>query len=310
MKRIFFLLLVVPIIFSSCSKDKEEEPVALDSYEGSEIKKIIDEYSIRKQGLKIESFVLGTDTTIFFNGRINGKLWVGGFETKSKEQILDWIENEKLDTVISYHKGYGVYDNLMIKKFVLAFPYKYNNSFCFLLRGHDQDGGMYKSSCDLYFLQNNVMKKLRTIYSAHSGLDHFVGITPWHHGIVVKKTSEKHVCFNMQGDSLFTINSGFGIKPSYSPINYEECIDFSTATATTDLRMSFFRRLNLKTNETIWKNEIFPLNNLPKNTRFDNYTITKANNEWTYNVNYTLFDGTKSSVRILLNIENGKFELK
>lgn len=313
MKKIKLLALAITLCLLGCSNNPDEP--LLENSENSETfsEKLIKEYNINKQGLNIESVTNGIDTShIFLNGRINGHLWIGEYEKKSKKQILDWIENSELDTIVNYYKGYGEYGTFNVKKFALDYPYENNNAFCFLLWGRDNVSGMNKNvSSDLYFIQNSsTIKKYRTIYSSQNSLKYYQKITPWHQGVVVEKAYEEHVCFNMQGDSLFTINSVFGIKDSYSPINYEECIDFSTSTTTKDLRKSFFQRIDLKNNQSIWINPMLPLSDIPNNVRFENYTIEKLANEWTYIVNYTLYDGSKKTTLIKLNIGNGNFVVK
>jgi hypothetical protein len=115
----------------------------------------------------------------------------------------------------------------------------------------------------------------------------------------------------MQGDSLYTINSGWGVKSSYIAINYEECIDFYVGIYESFNSLTFHcKRVNLKTEEIIWEHKPETLKDLPKNTKVDSYTIEKTNNIWVYVVNYTLFDGTKGNVHISLNIDSGKSELK
>jgi len=309
MKKVISFALMA-MILNGCSK--YEEPLNVISNVNDPIQILTKEYNINKQGLTVESAISGIDTsTIYFNGRINGKLWVGAYEKASKKQLLDFTENVKLDTVVNYSLGNGQYDSFGVQKFALFYPYEYNNSFCFLLLGY---GGQERkgTSDDLYFIQGNTVKKYRTISPYQNCYNQII---PWYQGIAVEMSDiiySGDICYNMQGDSLFTTKYDYHIRlGSYSPISYEECIDFFHSSY---LNGYFFQRINLKTGETIWeirnKDGSGPFNYLPEKTRLDNYTITKSNNEWTYTVNYTLYNGQKGIAMIVLDIKSGQFEIK
>ncbi|MDR3366959.1 MAG: hypothetical protein LBO71_08345 [Prevotellaceae bacterium] len=305
MEKILFAIFIIwPFIFSSCVENEDPHPTEIITIPETQFGQLIKEYNINKDGLVVESVVNGIDTALLvFNGRIGAKLWVGYYKKEDKSQILDWTETTKLDTIVNFYKGYGEYDNLKVEKFALGFPYKFKNSFCFLLFGRESEMISYKASSDLYFINSNsLIKKLKTISTQRY---HYQQIIPWYDGIVAKLGNENFVCYTMSGDSLFTFKNGIGIK-AYSAINYEECIDFGLNSS--DFHKYFFRRINLQSNETIWTNDNQPLKDLPNNARLDKINIQKNDNIWVYEVNYTQFDGTKQVVKISLNINNGVFE--
>lgn len=318
MKELIFTLIAVFILaFSSCSKDGNEPELnyAINTFESAAIEAIIKEYSIKKEGLDIESFICNLDSTILYvNGRVKGSLWVGGYEILTKRQILDFTENSKLDISINLNLGYGEYYKFDIEKYVIwpRPPYSLNGSTCFILVGRSSRGDrgeMVNGSCDLYFLHGNTLKnKYRSIYSPVRGaVNNYEEIIPWFESVMIKMGSiyleNEYQCFDLQGNYLFTANNYFHGNGE-QPISLQECIKFYQMTESNSF---IAERLNVKTGTTIWEKTIQPFT---EKVRMGKYTIAKSNNIWDYFIPYTNFDGTKGNIQISLNIENGNFEIK
>ncbi|MDR2131667.1 MAG: hypothetical protein LBP56_10990 [Odoribacteraceae bacterium] len=306
-KGVFIMKMPILIIFSfmllCCSKDKEiptPDPINPDSW----LDDFMNEYNIRKQGLKLAWTTTGIDTsTVYAIGILDGKLWVGGYGKATKRQFFDWVEDVELDTVINYYKGYGEYGSFKVDAYILLYPYQNNNAYCFLLSRWNRTDNLLIMN-DLYFVRDGLSKKNRGRYD---------GIIPWYQGILVPTLCDgdiAHICFNMQGDSLFLAKNEPNIEYSCTPIDFEEYINFVGCLNNRDVRAAFFQRVNLKTRKIIWENKTMPLKDLPDNTRFDYYAVEKSNNTWTYSVYYTLYNGTKGSSNIVLDIITGQFELK
>lgn len=79
--RNIFLLLSISIIFLRCSKE-EDEPLSL--FEEQALEYGIDISLINIDGVMEDSLY------IFFNGRIDNKNWMAGFEKNSGENIIDY----------------------------------------------------------------------------------------------------------------------------------------------------------------------------------------------------------------------------
>lgn len=306
MKKLL-LIVLSGIVICGCSGGKDNTPTYTPGdgdYMGgfNDYKK---EYNINKDGLEIDYMSTGIDTTtVYFNGRIDGKLWVGGYEKGSKKEILDWADNVRLDTVVNYNKGYGIYENFKVYRYNISFPYKYENAYCFILNG----GGSDNSFSDLYFINNNnLTKKHRSVGSYNS--EAFRYIFSWFEGVMVENKKEELVCFNMQGDSLFVVQDRsiyYYVESNSCPISYEECIRLIYNYS--GFNGFYFERLNLKTKEIIWEEKIMPLTDIPENARINGHTISKSGNEWTYVFNHTLYSGEKGTTTILLNIDSGELE--
>lgn len=307
-------------LFLACSHEEEEKTptdfYTAESFFSSPFSQIKSEYNINKEGLRIEYFANGwngidrtdsiitlpdTDTLLFVNGRIDGKLWIGCYDKKTKKQYLDWTSPEKMDTVITSYKGYGEYEKTVIDNYRIYYPCKNKNKYCFELVGR----GTSSITSFLYFIGDN---KLTKKYTTNYGYK----ISPWFESVLIQYGSSKNVCYNMMGDSLFTVNGNIGIGYNLNrqiPINIDEMIDFDWRGENYPNDPCHFKRVNIRTGETIWEAKNLPLN-FPDKARLSDYRIKKSGNICEYTGNYILYDGAKGTFRILLNINTGQFELK
>lgn len=303
-------------LFLACSH--EETPFVDDRYSLPQIK---NEYNINKKGLTIEEVTDGwnvidstdsiiimpdTDTLLFVKGRINGKLWIGCYDKKTKKQYLDWTSPEKLDTVITYNMGYGEYEKVVINNYDLNYPCKNKNKYCFELVGRGNSSPI--SIPFLYFIDDG---KLTKKYTASDCCDKII---PWFESVIIQYDFSKRVCYNMMGDSLFIVKDIFPMAIEYNldrqiPINIEEMIFFDWQGENYPNNPCHIERVNIRTGKTIWQAKNSSLN-FPDKVRLSDYRIKKSGNICEYAGNYVLYDGTKGTFSILLNIDTGQFELK
>lgn len=321
MKKILSIICLA-CLFSACSSDdppvttvtETEDTFWTNPEPFSGIKK---GYNINKEGLKIEGYRAPIDSTcqvdsgtIFIHGRIDGKLWVGCYDVANKTQYLDWTESEKLDTVAILYKGYGEYDTIKIsERFTVEDVYVYKNykSCCFILKTYPPSS--QNSYSNLYFITDGILSKKHTRKYPEK---HFDKIRPWYEGVLVS-TSSQTICYTLTGDSLFTadFNTRTGVVKLYlSPVNREEAIIFNEYEYRKENYSYYFERVNIKTGESVWSNEGKPLKQLPNRAKINFKEIKKSGNIWEFIFDYILYDGTKGTAHILLNIDTGHCELK
>jgi len=314
MKKILFFLFAL-VMFAGCSKD-EEQPTTHEAYIETTLDILRKEYNITKEGLFLESFSDGIDTNqFFFNGRFNKSLWIGCYDKKTKKQIFEWVEKDKLDTIFHLNIGFGEYSDVKVKVFYIKYPYYADGQFYFILWGYNPDisnnsfTGRIISS-DLYFIKNNnLLKKQRSV--TYPIASFYQDIKPWFNSIFSKYQDNINICFSANGDSLFSFDNVLSTIERSEPISIEECIEFNASFLTSNVRDFYFKRINLKTNKILWINQNRPFNNIPKNDRLDKKIIEKNNNIWTYSFFFTSFiDGAKYTKRINLNIETGELIFK
>lgn len=299
---------MLTIFLGGCSNDESpSEELIIDRINNLDLLK--KEYNITIDGLSLESFTYGIDTTqIFINGRINETLWIGCYNKTTKNMIFEWAESEKLDTVFYLHKGYGEYSNFFIKRFFIRYPLYKNGQLYFLLWGYNEgqiniDGRIISS--DLYFIKNNSLVKKRRSYSLPIDEAFYQNIIPWEKSIFSKYNNE-YICFSSDGDSLYSTNK---ISVDHEPINIEECI-FHKGPRNSNENIYYFSRLNLKNSDTVWENEIKPIVNFSTNDKLDSTVIKKNNSIWDYSFFYTRFDGNRYAIQLELDIELGSLTSK
>lgn len=307
MKKLLFILIAFKL-FSSCTPTELNPEDVFISTE-TDFDKLAQEYNIQKDGLFLEDVIIGVDTTqIFFNGRFNDKLWIGVYNKTTKSQIFEWSEDAKLDTIFNLHIGYGEYSNFKVEKFFLRYPYYTNGQLNFLLWGwgyNDKTMSMNGRiiSSDLYFIKNNSFIKKQRSFTYPISDAFYYNIVPWENSIF-SKFQNKYICFSTEGDSIYSTET---VSDYYEPINIEECIELRKDYVTNESRMFYFRRLNLKSNETIWKTEN-TLVGMPINDRLDKVTLEKGTNTWVYKFICTAFVGGEYIIKVELNIESGELE--
>ena len=289
----------------SCSKDAVDIPIDRNTDES--FWNPFKEYNINKEGLILELSSVGLDTTqLFINGRYKERLWIGCYNKITKEQIFEWTESEKLDTVFHLNIGYGDFSDVNIERFVIRSPYYVDKQLYFILQGRNHDRIV---SSDLYFIKNKSLIRKNRSFAYPDG-SFYQDIKPWYNSIFSKYNQDENICFSLEGDSLFIYDDTFSTIKYSEPISIEECIEFNQEAIGYNLRNCFFKRKNLKTNKTIWSNDIKPFENLPLSARIDDKSLEKDNNIWTYSYFYTLIDGSKHSKVINIDIESGELTIK
>ena len=302
MKKQLFVMIVFQLLFACSNDDSIDEPTSI--VEGNQLNALINEYNINKDGLQIESYTTGIDTTqLFFNGRIDNKLWIGCYDKQTKNKITEWTEKTNLDTILNLNTGYGEYSDFRIVKFFIEYPYYNEEQLYFLLWGYNDEtiniNGRIISS-DLYIISNNSLANKKRSFTYPTGDKFYQNITPWINSIF-SKYSNQYICYSSEGDSLYSRDENITVDDE--PISVEESI-YSSAHYDTDTTITFyFKRYNLKNDEIVWKNSVS--NNLLSDSRLDSTILEKADSIWDYTFYYTLMDGTKFNRKIGVDINSG-----
>ncbi|MCI1780182.1 MAG: hypothetical protein LKI53_09545 [Bacteroidales bacterium] len=300
-----FLLIFVLITVCACSSSKDEEPQASTTNDG-QIAKIAKEYGIAEDTIPyIESVISGIDTNqIYFNGRINKRLWISGFEKLSKERIFNWTEKAQLDTHLTVNMGFGEYKEFSFSNLLLRCLYKQNNNYTFILRSNNSVNDNFAFTY-LYFINNNILiKKYQRFYYDNFG-ETFNEIIPWSKGIMITRGStlqleSDYFFYDMQGDSLYQAKM---IPDSdYEAVNNDEFIKKDIDQSEKSIN---FQRGNLKTGEILWNSSSTIIDASNEAIRIDNIDISKKDDIWTYTINYTMYSGTKKKVCLYVDISDG-----
>ena len=146
--------------------------------------------------------------------------------------------------------------------------FKNYDSYCFILNSSGSAPYRFCYS-HLYFITNGILSKKHTREYPEM---RFEKIRPWYDGVLISAGSHT-ICYTSTGDSLFTATEDFGIweegRGYFFPINREEAIIFSYyGTISIDIENNFyhtfhFNRVNIKTGESVWGNEVIVSKQLP-----------------------------------------------
>ncbi len=312
-KYIFNLMLVLFLIGCSDNKYPPEQPTF-----ATRLNELRQEFGVYDEELILESFRRGVDTTqVFFNGRINGKLWIGCYDSNSKTKIFEWVEDKKLDTVFHLYEGYGETVEYKIESFIIDYPYYYDEYLIFILRG---GGDIYLDSphiIDLYFVtKGSQVKKYKSlIHSSQTGYGCYLDIVPWENSVFSRHYSifsehfDDYVCFSLAGDSLYTIkNSEYLNIQNLEPVSIEEHIHCRSQTNTNEF---FFQRFNLKADSVVWESKIKSPFEIIERDRQDSVILQKNSTTWDYSFFYTTFaEGKKYSIHLTVDVESGDIAVR
>lgn len=314
MKKLLLFTLLISFVVACTKEEGEEgeEPIINEIYIDDFWTSIKKEYNITNEDLIYEGGAIGIDTSqIFFNGRVNQKLWIGGYNKHTKEQLIEWTEDTKLDTIFEVYKGYGEYKTLKTNEFRIYYPLVKENNLVFVLYGLDNNSRDYDIISYLYFINDNKLIKKHF----NNTLDRYQNIIPWYNSIIVEVLTDKYerynLCYSYNGDTLFTVHkSAYNIN-NLNPINVEEYIDDSELYDITNLSDSFFfKRSNLKTGENIWISYVYRFENINESIRVDSTSITKNDEIWNYKFYLTTYNNDKITKELDLNIETGEVVIK
>ena len=295
------------ITVTSCSKPEDVN---------STYSELMKEYNINKKGLIIDYSDHNADQTyIVFNGRIDNRLWVGYYDMETKAPLLDWTDDNVLETTITVDVGYGETETHSINNLKVFYICYNEGTFSFRLSysvGNRNSVGLK----NLYFIRNEKLIESYNLeeYDVVDGEGH--ALSTWFRGFIAGEW-----CFDTYGKKLFEFGRDehhhlLSVRNA-EPISHEEAIvvnfieGYSSPDNTPILNVNArFSRLNLK-NGYKWTSEapfgdIIPFD---ARARLDDVVINKSadNTVWEYLVSYTLFDGTKEIANIALNIDTGSF---
>ena len=303
MRKLTFILFLSAFLFNACTDDDkiEPDPVFSDGY--GVPSQLQTEFGLKNSGIKPESYILGTDTTlIYFSGRRNNKIWIGCYERNSKENLFSWAANEQPDTVVTVDDGYGESSTYMVEHFILTSAYKYNSAYVFNILGKgniagEQAGNWSKNiTNEVYFIADRTENKLRSEISQKTISQ--PEIIPWYkNSVLIASVSSS--CYTVAGEKLFDAGKPEG-EGIYNE-NYKEYISF-----TGNGVYSVFKRIDISTQKEIWASER-PLGDLRANTRIDEISVSERSDGLRYTFNYTTYDGEKEVRKIKLDPDTGEF---
>lgn len=154
-------------------------------------------------------------------GTRNEKLWIGVFDTNSKDQLFEATDSEKFDWTKRVHIGYGEYKNYLINKISVNEIFEDNK----LIRLTYFDNENYVSFYTIWFTESNNKYDLRYYNSP---------VIPWHSQSILADIIDENItdgrtytCFSEKGDKIFNGYSNHFYAPESFPVDYYDFVRFN-----------------------------------------------------------------------------------
>ena len=318
MKNLVYLFLIV-ILFSCGGKEENEIPIDTptpddkEHYWGFNVQD-----TVGLQFLGIGSCIYLDDTCTSICGVKNGKLWVGVFDSDSKNEKFTWTSSNEYDLTQTKDIGYGETATINIKNMHISYM-------------HTQDSKTFK----ILFISNEGIIDGASIWNllfVHNGKETFYRdvkyyeVLPWSNNnlMAINRDVDPAKCalFSNNGNKLYDVDTRFGNKGlvfprnqgismewdyyyilQYIPINDSKFIAiYKKQDSTNDYQDWYIYKGNWQQSSYIWHGLIY-------STKYNarcNYKTDFDNDKLTITINTVLYSGEKSTNIFEINIETGE----
>lgn len=327
MKQLLSLVLIAAFLLVGCSKDFIEEipkdhiseptnPVDTTTLEyfydqycfGYKVKDttalIVMGLSQKKENTDIDI----KEGTIFLSGTRNGKLWIAGFDTESKEQTFEFVDSKPMVLKYKLHLGYGEYRDVTINKTDVRYIIDNAPNFITILHVYDEKSYTSKAEYVTFFtpsISNTYLTQNRynDPIEWYNGTYMFSGLSiddPYNWG--------GYTCMDQKGDTIFTHigSDNFFHKGNVFPINYKEVVFFNSDYIEGKPAIQISKRnIDYPNASSTWK----LLTPIKYSLADAKYLITKeeiTENIWKFTLDLLWYTGEKGNYSYKLNINTGE----
>ena len=308
MKNLLYLFLI-GVLFSCGGSEDNETPIdnpTLDDkehYWGFNVQDTT--------GLK----VLGGGPCIYLNdtctsicGVKSGKLWIGVFDSDSKNEKFTWTSSNEYDLTQTKDIGYGETVTIDIKNMHISYMYAQDN----------------KNFRILFFSYKTLGQNIWNLLFVHDGKETFYRdakyyeVLPWNDNYLMAINGDERPAkcslFSEAGEKIYDVETlflnGSLLFPNgwnseyilqYIPINnsdfiaiYQEQDEYN--------KTYYIYKGDIQHSSYIWSNQVFETEYNAK----CNYNTSLDGEKLTITINTVLYSGEKSTNIFVINIENGE----
>ena len=308
MKKIaLFVLLLVAL--SGCGKDYNEdisEVVPNDTIPTVDSLELF--YQTKTFGFRVQdttnldlihSYILDNSNSItFLTGRRNKKIWIAKFDTQTKEQLFEFVDDEILELNQKIHAGYGEYKEILVLniqpiQFIEKEDHKIINT---RLDGKEDYIAMAIFNCE--------SANKRHIYYNNSNLF----FLDWYNKSHISNTAiSSATIFDKYGNVIYDGIGNYGFPNVEMTVNYTDYLWvgflWQNDTQPTILR-TWLGKHSLNNNK--WSNWL-PI--LKGNGAKYEYKITSKNgNVWAFTFDVLEYSGEHHSHEFKININTGELQ--
>lgn len=311
MKNLLFVLIGI-FVFISCSKSNKEvipddiviEPTEEDKYWGFHVQ---DTVNLKLYGMGA-AYIL-SDTCIALCGVKNGKLWIGVYDTDTRNEKFTWISKNDYSLTQAKNMGYGKEVVVNIDRMHMSYVnFKNEKNFRLLFFSYEKMPSI-QNIWNLLFVHDGQEMFYRDAkyYEAQS----------WYNDCVLAINEDAdpdvYTVFDAIGNKKYDLSPSFFLNwDSYSFLNAGEVISFKD-----DINSNGkykIARIDVKTNTIAWVHYIFSGqesifdDKIPTNSKVG-YIIDEFKDDYmVINMNVLNYDGTQITRVFKININTGKFE--
>lgn len=242
------------------------------------------------------------DEASFLSGRRNKKLWIAKFDTHTKEQVSEFVDNEELAINQSVHIGYGVYKDISINKIDLTQYIENENGWIINVKLKDTENENYIS---LILFDNESGRKVYRYDNSTSQL------LKWYDGSCYSVgNTGSSVMFNKSGEIImeekrFDIWSSAEMALSYTEFLHVGKIYYD------DFNPSIFKSWvgvkNAGYAASRWSRTLPIFKN--KDAKYEYEIISKNDNFWKFKFYILEYSGEKHSIEISVDIKTGDLQM-
>lgn len=254
--------------------------------------------------------------TTYLSGTRNGKLWIAGFETATKEQNFEFVDNKPMELKFKLYLGYGKYKDITINKTDIKYIVDNSPNFIISLRIYNKDDNdSYSSNAEYITFHTPSSSKTystQTAYGYGEPIEWYKG-SYLLGGLDIEKPYENssyiYACMTQTGDTIFTIkNEGsqnFAVDPAF-PINYKEVIFFNSHQLDGSPAIHITKRnVDFPYANSTW-DILTPIAYWLADAK---YSITKkeiSETVWQFTIDLLWYNGEKGSYSYKININTGE----
>lgn len=168
--------------------------------------------------------------TTFLSGTRNGKLWIAGFETESKEQNFEFVDSKPMNLNYKLHMGYGEYRDVTINKTDVRYIIDNSPNFITILHVYDEKSYSSKAEYVTFFTPST--SKTFLTQNRYNDPIEWYNETYMFSGLSINDPYNfgGYTCMNQKGDTIFTHmgSDNFFHDGRVFPINYKDVVFFSS----------------------------------------------------------------------------------
>lgn len=246
--------------------------------------------------------------TTFLSGTRSGKLWIAGFDTKSKEQNFEFVDNKPMELKCQLHLGYGEYKDITINSTDIECIIDKSPNIISYVKVYDkfETSNFYATYITFYTPSSS---KTYLTQSSYEEPIEWYNNTYLFYGLNINNLYDSKIysCMDQKGDTIFThTSSRFFYAGRVFPINNKDVIFFASNQKEGKPAISISKEnIDLHNADSAWE-IVTPIAYWLDDAK---YSITKkeiSDTVWQFTIDLLWYNGEKGSYSYKININTGE----